>query len=52
MGRLHIPEKKYQQLLTVIEHLSGGIDSFDIREKAGIALLDPLGADFFCILCL
>ncbi len=44
---MHISEKKYQQLLTVIEHLSGGIDSFDIREKAGIALLDLLGADYF-----
>lgn len=44
---MHISEKQYKKLLKVIEHLSGGIDSFEIREKAGVAILDLLQADYF-----
>lgn len=44
---MSITERQYQGILRVIEHLSSGIDSCEIRERAGVELLDLLRADQF-----
>ncbi len=46
-GSVSFSEAQYQKLLTVIEHLNGGIDSRDVRERAGMQVLDLLKADYF-----
>jgi len=42
-----ISEKKYQGILKVIEHLNSGLNSRQVRESAGIALMSLLEADQF-----
>lgn len=42
-----ISERQYQQILKIIENLSGGLDSVDVREKAGVSILDLMKADYF-----
>jgi DNA-binding CsgD family transcriptional regulator len=44
---MSISEKQYQQILRIIESLSGGLDSVEVRERAGVSILDLMQADYF-----
>ena len=44
---MHIPERRYQGILKVIEHLNSGLGSRQVRESAGMALMSLLQADQF-----
>lgn len=44
---MSVSERQYQGILKVVEHLSSGADSREIRERAGLALLKLLDADYF-----
>lgn len=40
-------ERQYQGILRVVEHLGSGLDDHEIRERAGLELLELLKADYF-----
>jgi len=44
---MSLSERQYQGILKVVEHLGSGADSQQVRERAGIALLELLEADYF-----
>lgn len=44
---MSVSERQYQGILKVVEHLGSGADSHEIRERAGLALLELLNAEYF-----
>ncbi|MGH8235674.1 MAG: response regulator transcription factor [Steroidobacteraceae bacterium] len=44
---MSVSERQYQGILKVVEHLGSGADSHAMRERAGLALLELLNAEYF-----
>lgn len=44
---MSVSERQYQRILKVVEHLGSGLDNHEIRERAGVELLELLRADYF-----
>jgi DNA-binding CsgD family transcriptional regulator len=44
---MNLTQKQWNQVLGVIEQLNNSLDDSEVREKAGLGLLELLSADFF-----